>query len=124
MVQLGFREPNNDVVQGGSLGPEFLKIGANATAAKMLPGTAVIKDTNDFSVKEGAAGGKLIGYLGYASTPAAFRPETITTAYALGNIAAVHRGAGRRQRRLSRRPEPRLPADPDRLPGRAAPRLG
>lgn len=98
MVQLGFREPANDVVQGGSLGPEFLKVGANATAAYMIPGAAVIKDTNDFSVKEGAAGGKLIGYIGYASTPAEFRPETITTAHALGDHIAVHRGAGRRQK--------------------------
>ncbi|MDD4498739.1 MAG: hypothetical protein PHV51_11475 [Methanosarcinaceae archaeon] len=78
MVQLGFREPNNDVVQGGSLGPEFLKIGANATAVFMIPGAAVIKDTNDFSVKEGVAAGKLVGFLAYASTPAEYRPETIT----------------------------------------------
>lgn len=98
MVQLGFREPSNDVVQGGSLGPEFLKVGANATAASMIPGAAVVKDTNDFSVKEGAAGGKLVGFLGYASTPAEFRPETITTAYAVGDMVAVHRGASRRQK--------------------------
>lgn len=98
MVQLGFRKPENKISQGGALGPEFLKIGANATAAKMIPGIAVIRDTNDFSVKEGAAGGKLVGYLGYDETPVEFRPETITTAYTVGDIVAVHRGAGRRQK--------------------------
>lgn len=98
MVQLGFRKPNNKMAQGGALGVEYLKIGANATAAKCFAGIAVIKDTNDFSVKEFGGSGSTIGVLGYDETPAQFRPETPTTAYAKGDIAAVHVGAGRRQK--------------------------
>lgn len=95
MVQLGFRKPNNGVVQGGSLGPEFFKVGANATAAKMLPGIVVCKDTNDFCVKESDASGNDIGFLGYEYSPS--KPATIDTAYAVGDFVAVHRGPGRRQ---------------------------
>ncbi len=100
MVQLGFRKPNNKVSQGGALGVEYFKVGAAATAAKMLPCIAVIKDTNDFSVKEGAAAGKIIGFLGYDETPAQYRPTNSTTAYAVGDIVAVHRGPGRRQKAI------------------------
>lgn len=95
MTDLGFRKPTNGVVQGDALGPEFLKVGANATAAKMLPGIAVCKDTNDFSVKESDASGNDVGFLGYEYSPS--KPATIDTAYAVGDIVAVHRGAGRRQ---------------------------
>lgn len=95
MVDLGFRKPTNGVVQGDTLGPEFLKVGANATAAKMLPGIAVCKDTNDFCVKEADASANDIGFLGYEYSPS--KPATIDTAYAVGDIAAVHCGAGRRQ---------------------------
>lgn len=98
MVQLGFRKPTNAVAQGGALGVEYFKVGAAATAAKMLPGIAVIKDTNDYSVKESGGSGATIGVLGYEATPAQYRPTSITTAYAVGDIVAVHRGAGRRQK--------------------------
>lgn len=97
MVQLGFRKPENKVTQGGGIGPEYLKVGANATAAKMLPGIAVIKDTNDYSVKESAGSGNEIGYLGYDEAAAAYKPETIDTAYAVGDEVPVHCGPGRRQ---------------------------
>ena len=96
MVDLGFRKPTNGVVQGDALGPEFLNVGANATAAKMLPGIAVVKDTNDFCVKESdASGNVVIGFLGYELSPN--KPATRDTAYAVGDIVAVHRGAGLRQ---------------------------
>lgn len=98
MVQLGFRKPNNALSQGGALDIEYFKVGANATAAKMIPGIAVIKDTNDYCVKESGGSGNTIGVLGYDKTPASSRPATITTAYAVGDEVAVHRGAGRRQK--------------------------
>lgn len=91
MVQLGFRKPTNKWSQGGALGVEYFKVGANATAAKMLPGIAVIKDANDFSVKESGSLGSTIGVLGYDETPAQYRPTTSSTAYALGDHVAVHR---------------------------------
>lgn len=98
MVQLGFRKPTNKWSQGGALGVEYFKVGANATAAKMLPGIAVIKDANDFSVKESGGLGSTIGVLGYDETPAQYRPTDSSTAYARGDHVAVHRGAGRRQK--------------------------
>ncbi len=97
MVQLGFRKPTNRVTQGGSLGPEFFKVGASATAAKMLPGIAVCKDTNDYSVKEYDGSGNSIGYLGYDEAAAVFKPDDIDTAYAADDEVPVHRGPGRRQ---------------------------
>lgn len=99
MTQLGFRKPSAGTVEGGMPAPEFFRIGANATAAKMLPGIAVIKDTDDYSVKE-SAGTNSIGFLGYEYTPAMFRPTSMSTAYAVGDTVAVHRGPGRRQRAL------------------------
>ena len=95
MVQVGFEEPLNDVVQGVSLGPERLKVGANATPAKMLPGIHVVFDTNDYSVKEGGAGGAVIGILGYAEAAADFKPATRDTAYALANEVPIHNGVFR-----------------------------
>ena len=98
MVQLGFRKPTNKWSQGGALGVEYFKVGANATAAKMLAGTVVMKDTVDYCIKESDASGNDYGVLGYDETPDAYRPTTSTTAYAVGDIVAVHRGAGRRQK--------------------------
>lgn len=95
MVQLGFRKPTNDVVQGDSLGPDYYKVGSTATAAKMLPGIAVCKGATDFDVRQSDASGNDVGVLGYAYSPA--KPATITTAYAVGDFVAVHRGASRRQ---------------------------
>ena len=92
-VQTGFRAPANAVVTGVHY-TELLKVGANATAAKMLPGIAVVKDTNDRSVMESGDAGAIIGWLGYEETPAAFKPENRDTAYALGDTVAVHHGQG------------------------------
>ena len=93
MTQIGFRKPSNASATGKYY-TEFLKIGANATAAKMLPGIAVVFDTNDRSVKEAGADGDVIGFLGYEETPIAFKPATRATAYALLDTAAVHHGRG------------------------------
>jgi hypothetical protein len=93
MTQIGFRKPANDVVTGDHY-VELLKIGANATAAKMLPGIAVVFDTNERSVKEAGADGDIIGFLGYGDTPAPFKPATRDTAYAVGDTVAVIRGKG------------------------------
>jgi hypothetical protein len=95
MVQAGFREPNNKVRNGGSLSTEELIVGANATAAKMLPCIVVIRDTNDYSVQEWSAGNHMIGYLSYENSPD--KPETMDTAYAVGDTVGVEVGAGRRQ---------------------------
>jgi hypothetical protein len=96
MVQPGWRKPTNKVCQnGGGLDTEQLKVGANATAAKMLPGIVVIRDSNDYSVKEWSSGGYMIGYLSYENSPK--KPETIDSAYAVGDLVGVEIGANRRQ---------------------------
>lgn len=96
MAQLGWRKPLNNVCQNGStIDTEQLQIGANATAAKCLPGIAVIRDTNDYSVKESGAGGVIVGYLGYENSTD--KPISIDTAYAVGDSVAVECGPGRRQ---------------------------
>lgn len=89
-VQIGFKMPVNDVAQGGSA-PLQLRVGANATAAKMLPGVAVVFDTLDSDVKEAGAAGAMIGVLGYATAVNPnFKPETQLTAYAVGDSVPVH----------------------------------
>jgi hypothetical protein len=95
MAQIGFKKPANDVVQAFTRSPEQLKIGANATAAKMLPGIFVVFDTNDYSVKECGAAGAAIGVLGYGECSAEYKPETQTTAYAVGDMVPVYNGPGR-----------------------------
>jgi len=96
MVQPGWREPANKVCQnGGGLDTEQLQVGANATAAKMLPGIVVIRDANDYSVMEWASGGHMIGYLSYENSTD--KPETIDTAYAVGDSVGIEIGANRRQ---------------------------
>ena len=94
MVQVGFEQPLNDVVQGPYF-TERLKVGANATAAKMLPGMHVVFDTNDYSVKEGGAGGLVEGIIGYGEANADFKPATRDTAYALADEIPIHNGTFR-----------------------------
>jgi hypothetical protein len=94
-VQIGFKKAVNDVIMHFTRDPEQLAVGANATAAKMLPGIAVIFDTNDHDVKECGAAGAAIGVLGYARAHPDFKPLTQLTAYALGDEVPVYNGPGR-----------------------------
>jgi len=52
----------NQIIVFGEFKKVEMKVGANATAAKMIPGTLVIRDTNDNQVKE--AGAKAHGIFG------------------------------------------------------------
>lgn len=94
-VQIGFKKAVNDVVQSFSRDPEQLRVGANATPAKMLPGIAVVFDTLDSDVKECGAAGAAIGILGYAEANPEFKPETQLTAYEVGDSVPVYNGPGR-----------------------------
>lgn len=101
-VDIGFAKSAVGVGAEDLFEPMQLKIGANATAAKMLPGIAVIRDTNDYSVKEyGSSGNAVVGVLGWEATRPDSRPATRDTAYALGQIAAVHHGPGKIRMRLA-----------------------
>ncbi len=99
-----FRKPSINVVQGDTLGPMFGVVGANATAAKMIPGRAVCYDATDKEVKECGAedlSGNTaapLGILGYEDSPLQFKPATRDTAYALGDHVAVHNTPGMRFR--------------------------
>lgn len=100
MAEYGFKAPANDVVQGTDKNglTELLRVGANATAAQMLPGRLVSRDVGDYDVKEGSALLAPEGWIGYASTPPDFKPATMATAYAVGNDLAIHNGGGFRVR--------------------------
>ncbi|MFZ2499545.1 hypothetical protein [Methanosarcina sp.] len=91
------------IVNGVGSGPasELLQIGANATAAKMLPGIAVVRDANDFSVKEYTSGNAEVGVLGWEKTPITWRPATIDTAYNVGDFVSVESGPGYCRMRLA-----------------------
>ncbi len=80
--------PNNSVIaEDNGLVIEEFEVGANATAAKMLPGTAVILDTVAGDVKE--AGAKAHGVIGWLIE----KPDqAITTAYAVGDVCRVVTG--------------------------------
>jgi hypothetical protein len=86
-------------VQGNYL-TEQLVVGATATAAKMLPGALVIKNTNDYGVGESGSEGKVIGWLGYGATNANYKPTNRDTAYARGDYVAVHNGSNFRVRAI------------------------
>lgn len=101
-VDIGFSKSAVGVGAVDLFEPMILKVGANATAAKMLPGIAVIKDTNDYSVKEyGSSGSAVVGVLGWEETPNKWRPATRDTAYAVGDEVAVHYGPGKIRMRLA-----------------------
>ncbi len=80
--------PNNSIIaEDKGLVIEEFEVGANATAAKMLPGTAVIIDTIAGDVKE--AGAKATGVIGWLIEA----PDgDITTAYAIGDVCRVVTG--------------------------------
>lgn len=90
-----FRKPSLNVVQGDELGPTLGVIGANATAAYMIPGKIVVYDTNDNEVKEASTDSSgNVGILGYEKSPILFKPATRDTAYAVGDHVAIHNTPG------------------------------
>ena len=91
-VDIGFAKSAVGVIGEELFEPMILKVGANATAAKMLPGIAVVRDTNDYSVKEFTSGSAVVGVIGWEKTPMKWRPATRDTAYAVGDELAIHRG--------------------------------
>lgn len=85
----GYVKPANRVLiddLGGSVIREF-EVGANATAAKMLPGNAVIVDTLADAVKEcGDKAAKITGVLEIGPI------NSLTTAYAIADQCRVLTG--------------------------------
>jgi hypothetical protein len=77
-------KPSNQIVAYGDPLTAEMKIGANATAAKMLAGRVVIFDDADQTVKEAGAEAKnVVGFLEVDPE----KPKT--TAYAVGDQAKV-----------------------------------
>lgn len=81
-------EPVNTIIcEDNGLVIEEFEVGANATPAKMLPGTFVIYDTVAGNVKEaGAAADGVLGILMESET------GSLTTAYAVGDVVRVITG--------------------------------
>jgi hypothetical protein len=80
----GLVKPANQIIASGDPLAVEMQIGANATAAKMLPGRLVIFDDADQTVKE--AGAKAVGEVGVLDVVAS---KLKTDAYAVGNQAPV-----------------------------------
>lgn len=86
MPQWITKPANQPVVAGDPLKVEY-EIGANATAAKMLPGRVVIHDDVDGTVKE--AGAKAHGVVGFLDVA----PDKLEADhYAVGDQAMVIKG--------------------------------
>lgn len=63
----GLVKPANQILVAGNPMVVEFEVGANATAAKMLPGNLVIFDDTDYSVKEaGAVADNIVGILDVA----------------------------------------------------------
>jgi len=80
----GIVKPLNQIVASGDPLAVEMEIGANATAAKMLPGRVVIFDDADQTVKE--SGAKADGVVGFLEVAPAKKK---TDAYAVGDQAKV-----------------------------------
>ena len=83
----GMTKPTNAVVAHGQPIRTEMEIGANATAAKMLPRTIVIFDSTDFTVKE--AGAKAGGWLGILDIAP---DKKVADAYAVGDECLIIEG--------------------------------
>ena len=77
-------KPTNQIIAYGKPLTAEMEIGANATAAKMLPGRVVIFDDADQTVKEGGA--KLVNEAGFLEADATHKK---TDNYAVGAMAPV-----------------------------------
>lgn len=80
----GLVKPSNQILVAGNPLCVEMEIGANATAAKMLPGILVIFDSTDYTVKEaGAEADNIVGILDVASD------KLESDAYAVGDQCRV-----------------------------------
>ena len=80
----GIVKPSNQIVAAGDPLTVEMEVGANATAAKMLPGRVVVFDDVDQTVKE--AGAKADGEVGFLEVDGTHKK---TDAYAVGDQAPV-----------------------------------
>lgn len=77
-------KPSNQIYVAGPYVVREVEVGANATAAKMIPGILVIHDTTDGNVKE--AGDEADNVLGVLDVKTG---QLYTTAYAVGDQAKI-----------------------------------
>jgi len=87
----GIVKPTNRIL-ASTIGAETreYEVGANATAAKMLPGIAVIYDTVDYAVKEaGAAADNILGVLEASPTMTVSSTPGSSDHYAVGDQCTV-----------------------------------
>lgn len=91
-------KPSNRVIQGDVIGPMFGKVAAAATVTYLIPGKLVSMLTNDNEIDIGGTDDSSfnVGIIGYEDTPSEYRPATITTAYAVADLVAIHNTPGMR----------------------------
>ena len=84
------------VVLAGTPIVQEKKVGANATAAKLLPGILVLRDSSDEEFKECSAGASagIVGWLGFEQAHPDYKPASRTSNFAAGAFAPVVSGAG------------------------------
>jgi len=94
-AQVGFRKILNDVIDGPSLVERHK---AEGTVTNMKPGRLVKKGTTDYDASVNgawdASNNAPIGWLGYETANANFKPETIDIAYVEGDELPIHNGGG------------------------------
>lgn len=98
----GWRKPTNRSYQGEAV-IEWHIVGANATAAKMLPGALVDKDTRDGNVMENDGSGNPYGFIAYDTAwTGDDMPDTISDYYTVGSrVPVITRCNGRVMARLA-----------------------
>jgi hypothetical protein len=89
-LQTGVKVPTNNIVVSGQ--PILLGERTITVATGMYPGVIVAKGATDNDIVVCPAGGKPIGILAYEHTSMAYRPQTPTTIYAVGDRAMVIAG--------------------------------
>lgn len=85
---------SNSVVLYGSSEQDREILIVAGTVTEMKPGRLVKKGADDNHILICGADEDAIGVLGYEDTPAKYQPATLTTAYAVGDHAAVHKKGG------------------------------
>jgi hypothetical protein len=80
----GIVKPSNQIIAAGDPLIVEMEVGANATAAKMLPGRVVVFDDADQTVKE--CGAKEVGEVGFLEVDGTHKT---TDAYAVGDQVPI-----------------------------------
>lgn len=92
MVQIGINVPTGAIVAAGK---PLIITGQNVeTASNVIPGRLAKKGSTDFDIVACGAEAGAAGWVGFEDAGPSYRPATIATGYAAGDIAPLLRGGG------------------------------